>query len=163
MKALVLVDIQRDFLPGGALAAPEGDRILPHVEALIDQFDLVVATQDWHPPGHCSFAEFGEHCLQNSKGAELIFPTAKVFQKGTKIDRDAFSGFDGTDLADYLRSHDVDEIWIAGLVTDYCVKATALDGLKEGFKVTVVQRACAPLHEDEEALKEIQQAGGTIE
>lgn len=173
MKTLVLVDIQNDFLPGGALAVPEGDRIVPVVNALLPDFDLVVATQDWHPAGHGSFAAshpgrnpfeqidlnglpqtlWPVHCVQNTGGA-LFAPgldtrrVERVFPKGTDPGVDSYSGlFDngrrrGTGMAEWLRERGAHDLWICGLATDYCVKFTALDAVREGFRVHLLTAAC---------------------
>ena len=173
MKTLVLVDIQNDFLPGGALAVPEGDRIVPVVNALQPDFDLVVATQDWHPAGHGSFAAshpgrkpfeqidlnglpqtlWPVHCVQNTGGA-LFAPgldtrrVERVFPKGTDPGVDSYSGlFDngrrrGTGMVEWLRQRGAHDLWICGLATDYCVKFTALDAVREGFRVNLLTAAC---------------------
>jgi len=173
MTALILVDIQNDFLPGGALAVPEGDHIIPVVNRLLPRFELIVATQDWHPPAHGSFAAnhpgrkpfeqidlhglpqtlWPVHCVQHTGGA-LFAPSletrriARVFPKGTDPQIDSYSGlFDNgqrqsTGLGEWLRERGVAEIWITGLATDYCVKFTALDALRVGFRVTLVEDAC---------------------
>ncbi|HEY9722743.1 MAG TPA: bifunctional nicotinamidase/pyrazinamidase [Oscillatoriaceae cyanobacterium] len=173
MKALILVDIQNDFCPGGALAVNEGDRIVPLVNRLLPHFDLVVATQDWHPAGHGSFAsshagakpgtlgELGglpqvywpDHCVQGSHGAAFhpeldARPIEAIFRKGTDPAIDSYSGFydnghkKSTGLAGYLKEKGVDEVYVVGLATDYCVKFTALDAAKLGFRTTVVEDAC---------------------
>jgi nicotinamidase/pyrazinamidase len=158
-RALILIDIQNDFLPGGALPVPEGDRVVPLANELMTQFDLVVATQDWHPRQHESFAVVHEghkpgevidlhglrqvlwpvHCVQKTRGAEMApgldtGRVARVFQKGT--DRRA------TGLGGFLTALGVTDVYICGLATDYCVKATALDAAKLGFKTFVVEDAC---------------------
>jgi nicotinamidase/pyrazinamidase len=172
MKALILVDIQNDFYPGGSLAVPDGDSIVPVVNRLQKKFDLVVATQDWHPRGHGSFASthgkpvyesillhgapqtlWPDHCVQGTPGAELVAGLdkariARVFQKGTDPAIDSYSGFldadhkNSTGLADYLRAQSVTTIYIAGLATDYCVKYTALDAAHLGFRTHVIADAC---------------------
>ena len=173
MKTLVLVDIQNDFLPGGALAVPEGDRIVPVVNALLPDFDLVVATQDWHPAGHGSFSAshpgrnpfeqidlnglpqtlWPVHCVQNTGGA-LFAPgldtrrVERVFPKGTDPGVDSYSGlFDngrrrGTGMVEWLRQRGAHDLWVCGLATDYCVKFTALDAVREGFGVHLLTAAC---------------------
>lgn len=173
MKTLVLVDIQNDFLPGGALAVPEGDRIVPVVNALLPDFNLVVATQDWHPAGHGSFAAshpgrkpfeqidlnglpqtlWPVHCVQNT-GGTLFAPgldtrrVERVFPKGTDPGVDSYSGlFDngrrrGTGMVEWLRQRGAYDLWICGLATDYCVKFTALDAVREGFRVHLLTAAC---------------------
>lgn len=172
-KALILVDIQNDFLPGGALEVKKGDEILPLVNKLVDlPFDLIVATQDWHPSDHGSFAEkYGKHpgqhvklggvdqilwpvhCVQESFGAELsselnVQKVQKTFFKGTEKDIDSYSTFfdnghkKSTGLEDYLLSKGITDVYLAGLATDYCVKFSALDAIKLGFNTYVVVDAC---------------------
>lgn len=173
MNALILVDIQNDFLPGGALAVPRGDEVIAPANRLQARFDLVVATQDWHPADHGSFAahhpgrqpgeaiELGGlpqvlwpvHCVQGTRGAE--FPAeldtsrvAGMFRKGTDPGIDSYSGFfdngrrQATGLDAYLRERGVSHVYVAGLATDYCVKATAIDARWLGYRVTLVEDAC---------------------
>jgi len=173
MIALVLVDLQNDFCPGGALPVPEGDRVMPIINRLQPHFDLVVATQDWHPANHGSFAANhpgrrpGElieldglpqvlwpvHCVQETPGAALRADLdqsriARVFRKGTDPKVDSYSGFfdngrrQSTGLGDYLKSQGVGELYVCGLATDYCVKATALDAADLGFRVRLVEDGC---------------------
>ncbi len=173
MRALLLVDIQNDFCPGGALAVPRGDEVVAVANRLMARFPLVVATQDWHPADHGSFAvnhpgrkpyEMGElaglpqvmwpaHCVQGTAGA-AFHPVldqsriTRVFPKGTDAQIDSYSGFfdngkrKATGLGDYLREQGVVEIFVMGLATDYCVRATALDGVALGFKVALVVDGC---------------------
>jgi len=189
-----MVDIQNDFLPGGALAVKEGSKIIPLVNNLQSKFDLVVATQDWHPANHESFASnypngvigdlvdlhglpqvlWPDHCIQNTWGAELaetldISSVQKVFRKGTEAAVDSYSGFfdngkrKDTGLSTYLHSKDVEQLFIVGLATDYCVKFTALDAVNLGFETTVIVDAvkAVNLHpEDQEnAIRTMRQAG----
>ena len=173
MKALILVDLQNDFMPGGSLAVPEGNRVVPVANAVQRAFDLVVASQDWHPSDHSSFAKnnpphhVGEvieidgipqvlwpvHCVQNTPGAQLVATLEedrirKIFYKGTDPSMDSYSTFydnghrHSTGLADYLRRHDVDHVYLVGLATDYCVKFSALDARELGFRTTVVEDGC---------------------
>lgn len=173
LKALILVDIQNDFLPGGALAVPNGNEILPVIEKLTKlPFDFIIATKDWHPLDHVSFAtnhnkapgskiKLGSmeqilwpvHCVQDTLGAELASGpyTAKIsmiFHKGTDKSIDSYSTFfdnghmKSTGLADYLKKHHVKELFIAGLATDYCVKYSVMDALHLGFKTYIVTDAC---------------------
>lgn len=172
MRALIIVDIQNDFLPGGALAVREGDQIIPIVNKLIPKFDVVIATQDWHPANHGSFASnhpgkkpgqvvdlhglqqvlWPDHCIQNSEGAKFSadLKTNKihqVFRKGTDPKIDSYSGFydngkkKDTGLNDYLKSKEINEVFIVGLATDYCVKFTAIDAVESGFNTTVISDA----------------------
>jgi nicotinamidase/pyrazinamidase len=148
--ALIVVDVQNDFCPGGALAVPHGDEVVPPINRLLEYPWLRVATKDWHPPGHCSFKEQGGpwpvHCVQGTPGAEFHpqLDAAKiqvVITKGSRPDRDAYSGFDGTELANILRDKGIKRVVVCGLATDYCVRATAQEALKEGFEVLVVEDA----------------------
>ncbi len=170
--ALLIIDVQNDFLPGGALAVPDGDQVVPVINAMQKHYDLVVATQDWHPEGHGSFAathgkEVGEiidlegltqflwpvHCVQGSSGAEFApgLETehfSHIVKKGEDPKVDSYSGFydnakrRSTGLAEYLRGQGVDEVTIVGLATDYCVKFSVLDALESGFKTHVALKAC---------------------
>jgi nicotinamidase/pyrazinamidase len=156
VKALIIVDVQYDFMPGGALAVKEGDKLSDPILKIRNTFDLVVFTQDWHPQNHCSFKQNGgiwpAHCVQNSNGAEidrrLLRPNDTVVRKGIHQDVDSYSGFwdnerkHETGLDGLLKSNQVDTIYVCGLATDYCVKFTALDGVDAGFKVYLVQDAC---------------------
>ena len=144
--ALVLVDIQNDFCPGGALAVRDGDAIIPVVNCMVPKFPVVVATQDWHPADHCSFKIWPPHCVQNTPGAEL-YPALDTYRisyrlrKGDRREADAYSGFDGTDLDAWLRQRKVTQLFVVGLATDYCVRATVLDGLKLGYEVYAITDA----------------------
>src|SRR5262249_6750713 len=150
--ALILVDIQNDFCPGGALAVAEGDQVVPVVNRLMPHLPLVVSTLDWHPSNHISFRERGgpwpPHCVQNTFGAELhpalhTERIAETFRKAATPDRDAYSEFEGFDdqhrsLDEYLKSRGVRRVYIAGLATDYCVRATTLDAVRLGYETYVV-------------------------
>jgi len=172
MRALILVDLQYDFCPGGALAVARGDETIAVARHVIPKFDIVVATQDWHPATHGSFAatqgravgELGElgglpqvmwpaHCVQGTRGAELHADLpraaiAHVSQKGTDPAIDSYSGFfdnghqRATDLEAWLRARGVTELGVLGLATDYCVKFTALDAKALGFDVTLIEDGC---------------------
>jgi len=173
MDALILVDIQNDFLPGGALAIPSGDSVIPVANRLARQFDLVAATEDWHPLDHVSFAAnhpgravfdtievagrpqtlWPVHCVQNTGGACFgpgldTTRITRVFPKGTDPGIDAYSGFFDnarrrpTGLTAWLRERGVTGVVVCGLATDYCVRATALDAVAEGFAVRLVEEGC---------------------
>jgi nicotinamidase/pyrazinamidase len=142
--ALIIVDFQNDFTPGGALAVAEGDRIAGTVERLArsGDFDLVVATRDWHPPTHFSFAEQGgpwpPHCVQGTPGAELRHDRYDLLiSKGVGVEDEGYSAFEKTDLAETLRDRGIDRLTVVGLATDYCVKNTAIGAAELGFDVTV--------------------------
>jgi nicotinamidase/pyrazinamidase len=150
--ALILVDIQNDFCPGGALAVVDGDAVVRVVNQLMPHFALVVSTLDWHPANHISFREQGgpwpPHCVQNTFGAQLHAGLRTelidhTFRKATTADRDAYSEFEGMDenhrsLDEYLKSRAVRRVYLAGLATDYCVRATALDALRLGYETYIV-------------------------
>jgi nicotinamidase/pyrazinamidase len=176
-RALVIVDFQNDFTPGGALAVAEGDEIAERLNELAGsgEYDLVVATRDWHPPDHGSFTAQGgtwpEHCVQGTPGAELHPALDRalvdvVVDKGQDPATEGYSGFDATDLAELLRERGVDHVTVTGLATDYCVKNTALDALRGGFGVTVDSTAVRPVElqpgDGQRALEEVRTAGGSI-
>ena len=175
--ALVIVDFQNDFTPGGALAVADGDRIAGRIDALArsSEFDLVVATRDWHPADHGSFAAQGgpwpPHCVQDTEGAALHpaldgGPIDAIVDKGQDPGTEGYSGFEATGLAERLREDDVDEVTIVGLATDYCVKNTALDALRDGFAVRVDPAAVRGVEvepgDSERALEELRSAGATV-
>ncbi|GGC08221.1 bifunctional pyrazinamidase/nicotinamidase [Marinobacterium zhoushanense] len=152
--ALLLVDLQRDFLPGGALGVADGDQVIPVVSDLIALFKArkrpILATRDWHPPKHCSFQPQGgpwpPHCIQQTPGSGWapglnLPPSTLIVSKGTAISPDAYSGFQGTDLAQQLSELNCQRLFVAGLATDYCVLQTVLDARKLGFEVQVVEDA----------------------
>ncbi|MDP2424579.1 MAG: nicotinamidase [Bacteroidales bacterium] len=148
MKALLIVDLQNDFCPGGALAVKEGDLIVPVVNQLMPHFSLIVASMDWHPRNSIHFEKWPVHCLQHSEGAAFHHDLnseriEKVFLKGTQNLDDGYSAFEATNfnLPEYLNNHDVTDLYICGLATDYCVKATALDAQKHGFNTFVITDA----------------------
>jgi nicotinamidase/pyrazinamidase len=176
-RALLIIDFQNDFTPGGALAVPDGDAIAGRVNELLDSgdFDLVVATRDWHPPDHESFREQGgpwpPHCVQGTPGAELhpSVPRDKVdvvVNAGYRPELEGYSGFEETDMAAVLRDHDVDEVTVVGLATDYCVKHTAADALAQGFRVTIDRGGIRGIDvepgDSERALEELRAAGATL-
>lgn len=175
--ALLIIDTQNDFLPGGALAVPDGDEILPRLNELVDsgEFDLVVATRDWHPADHGSFAEHGgpwpPHCVQGTEGAEIsaALPHDRidvVIDKGDDPQTEGYSGFQDTELADVLRGRGIDTVTVVGLATDYCVKHTARDALGEGFEVRIDRAGVRGIDADpgdsERALSELADAGAIV-
>lgn len=197
MKALILIDIQNDFMPGGALGAKDGDAILPAIHTLLQcKFDLRIATKDWHPANHLSFAKnhnlpvgshinlqgldqilWPVHCIQGSKGAEFApgwdYTLIDLqILKGTNREIDSYSAFfdnghrKSTGLEDILKLNDIDTVYIAGLVTDYCVKYSVLDAISLGFKVYVVTDGCKGANlqpeDSENALNEMQRAGAIL-
>lgn len=177
--ALVMVDVQNDFCPGGALPVSEGDRIVRALNFLTEHIHFVVATRDWHPQETSHFKEFGGvwpvHCVQGTPGAEfhskLKIGNANIFSKGTKPDEDGYSGFDGVNeagvsLEDFLKEYEIDTLVVGGLATDYCVKATVLDAIQRGFEVVVVVDAirAVNIHAEDgmNALQEMRKAGAYI-
>ena len=151
-SALLVVDVQNDFCPGGTLAVKGGDEVVPLLNEVIDDFERakrpIFFTRDWHPADHSSFRTKGgpwpPHCVQGTRGAELypglrIPPGAPIIDKGQNPDAEAYSGFEGTDLEGRLKGLGVDEVVIGGLTTDYCVKQTSLDALAAGFRVDVLK------------------------
>lgn len=173
MKTLIIVDIQNDFFPGGSLGVDGAPEVIPIINALLPKFDHLIATQDWHPKDHASFAENHEgkepgdrieihgveqilwpaHCVQNTKGSEFVAELEidkfeKIFHKGTDRELDSYSSFfdnerkRSTGLGEYLKEKGLQDIYICGVATDYCVKYSVLDALDLGFTVTVIQDAC---------------------
>jgi len=178
-RALIVVDVQNDFCPGGSLAVAQGDEVVAPLNKLIEEFlergEPVFKSRDWHPEKTRHFAAYGGtwpvHCVQNTKGAEfhpeLIDDIhIRVISKGLG-DEDSYSAFDGTDLELQLRRLGVEEVWIGGLATDYCVKNTVLDALKEGFRVKALKNAMRAVElkpgDAERALAEMQKAGAEIQ
>lgn len=175
--ALVLVDVQNDFLPGGALPAPGGARILPALNRAIAAAQRaeapIFASRDAHPEGHCSFREQGgpwpPHALRGSLGAELardlVRPlTLQIVDKGTSRERDAYSAFDGTDLDERLRRAGIRRIFLGGLVTEVCVLETARAALRLGYRVVLVEEATAALDpaRGKEAIAEMRALGASL-
>ena len=169
-RALIVADVQNDFLPGGALAVPRGDEVIPVANRVQPRFDLVVATQDWHPPGHGSFASrypgrkpgdvielaglpqilWPDHCVQGSPGAAFapgleMNRVEAIFRKGTDPAIDSYSAFfdnghrKSTGLGEYLEARGASAVYVLGLTTDYCVKFTALDARRLGFRTFVIE------------------------
>src|SRR5258706_15584820 len=197
MRALVLVDLQYDFCPGGALAVARGDETITVARKLMPKFETVVATQDWHPRDHGSFAanhtgkQPGEviqlgglsqvlwpiHCVQGTHGAELHAGLDRarithVFQKGTDPAIDSYSGFydnghqKSTGLGSWLRDNRVEQLYVLGLATDYCVKFTTLDARDLGFEVWLLRGGCRAVDlkvgDGDRALADMRRAGATI-
>ncbi len=173
VKALLIVDVQNDFCPGGTLAVPEGDKVIPVINALMGAFPLVIASKDWHPKDSVHFKKWPPHCVQNTPGADFhpklnASKINKIFLKGTLNKDDGYSAFEATsaNLGQFLKKEKVEDLYIAGLATDYCVKATALDADKNGFETFVVEDAVAAINvkpgDGEKALKAMAHAGITL-
>lgn len=152
--ALIIVDVQNDFLPGGSLAVPDGNVVVPNLNQYIAIFQKlclpIFATRDWHPKNHCSFSEYGgrwpPHCLADTPGADfaaaLELPSdVKIISKATSPDKDAYSGFEGTNLDRQLRDLGINRVFIGGLATDYCVLNTVKDALANGYAVMLLTDA----------------------
>jgi len=176
-RALIVVDFQNDFTPGGALGVDGGDAIAPRIDALAasGDFDLVVATRDWHPPDHGSFTEQGGtwpvHCVQGTEGAELHPGLERarvdvVIDKGQDRDTEGYSGFEATGLAALLAERGIDAVTVVGLATDYCVKHTALDAARAGLAVRIDADAVRAVDvapgDGARALAEVEAAGGEV-
>ncbi|MDX1636951.1 MAG: bifunctional nicotinamidase/pyrazinamidase [Balneolaceae bacterium] len=193
MNALLVIDVQNDFCPGGALEVPNGDEVVPLINHLSDKFDTIIQTQDWHPEGHSSFASshegkepfdiiemhYGEqtlwpdHCVQGTPGAEFhsgldTKKTQLIVRKGFRTDIDSYSAFYENDndtttgLTGYLRERNIETLYAVGLATDFCVKWSVVDGLREGFDVIVIEDAVRGIDIDgsvEQAWKEMKDAG----
>jgi nicotinamidase/pyrazinamidase len=177
-QALIVVDVQNDFCPGGTLAVSHGDEVIAPLNELIDDFlkrgDPVYKSRDWHPPKTKHFEAYGGtwpvHCVQNTKGAEFHpqlrdDPRIRVISKGLG-DTDCYSAFDETDLAEQLQAKGVDEVLVGGLATDYCVKNTVLDALNHGFKVKALKNAMRAVDvkpgDGDRAIEDMKTAGAQI-
>jgi NAD+ synthase len=174
--ALIVVDVQNDFCPGGALGVTGGDALAPVLAEAAGRAGTVVATRDRHPADHVSFADrdgqWPAHCVDGTTGAELHPSVAgmrfdRIQDKGTDRDREAYSGFDGTDLAAYLRGRGVERVLVGGIATDYCVRATALDAVRAGFETTVLVDAVAAVEvapgDAARALADVRAAGVALD
>lgn len=178
MHGLIVIDVQNDFCPGGALAVPDGDAIVPLINAMMHDFDAVILTQDWHPAGHTSFASahsgatpfeliqmpygpqvlWPDHCVQNTRGAkfhpDLVTDADLIIRKGFRAGIDSYSGFFENDkttptgLEGYLRNRGIDRLTLVGLATDFCVHYSAVDAARLGFDVTVQMNACRAIDLD---------------
>jgi nicotinamidase/pyrazinamidase len=172
MDALLVIDVQNDFCPGGALAVADGDAVVEPINRLAASSPFVVATRDWHPPDHGSFAAGGGpwpvHCVQDTPGAALhpgvdAGQIDVIVDKGQARDLEGYSGFEETDLERLLRERGVDTVHVAGLALDYCVKATALDAKRAGFDVIVHRHATRAVEvepgDGDRAVEELRRAG----
>lgn len=153
--AVIVTDVQNDFCPGGALAVNGGAEIVPIINGLTPKFQHRAFTRDWHPANHCSFdaaprfvdGSWPAHCIQDTPGAAfhpaLLVPAgAMIVSKAAGHDHEAYSSFDGTTFARDLRARGVKRVFVCGIATDYCVKATALDALRNGFDAVLIEDAC---------------------
>ena len=178
-KALIVVDVQNDFCPGGSLAVAHGDEVVAPLNKLIKEFldrgEPVYETRDWHPAQTKHFKAYGGiwpvHCVQGTRGAEFhpdltTDPRIITISKGFDEKADGYSGFDGTNLGELLRAEGVNEVWVGGLATDYCVKHTVLDAVKEGFEVKALADAMRPVNvnpgDGAQAITDMKSAGAEI-
>lgn len=174
---LLIIDVQNDFCPGGALPISQGDEVVPVLNRWIDAAGQkripVCFSRDWHPRQHLSFAESGgpwpPHCLQDSEGArfhsQLDVPhDAVIVTKGTRFDQDQLSAFDQTGLAVWLQRQGAKRLFVGGLALDVCVLATVLDGLEAGFEITLLENAARPVSGEGgiRAIEEMRRAGAVI-
>ena len=174
--ALLVTDMQRDFLPGGTLPVPGAEALIPRINHYVAQFEKsgapVYFSRDWHPADHGSFRAQGgrwpAHCIAETPGAGFpaLIPVpanAGIISKGTERGREGYSAFDGTNFAELLRQRGVEELWVAGVALDHCVRATTLDALKQGLRVTIlidaVRAVDAAPGDGERALQELMDAG----
>lgn len=176
--ALIVVDTQRDFCSGGPLAVPEGDQVVPALNRWIEAAERadvpIYFSRDWHPKEHVSFEANGgtwpPHCVQDSEGARFhpdlrVAGSAQIVSKGVRFDKDQNSVFDDTGLAAELRRRGVKRVWLGGLAEDVCVRASVLDGLREGFEMHLIEEATRPVDDErgEKALREMRDRGAAVE
>lgn len=178
-KALIVVDVQNDFCPGGSLAVAQGDEVVAPLNKLIGEFlargEPVYQTRDWHPQQTKHFEAHGgkwpPHCVQETRGAEfhpdlISDPRITIVSKGMKESADGYSGFDGTNLAELLRAEEVNEVWVGGLATDYCVKHTVLDARRAGFEVRALADAMRAVNRNpddgDRAIEQMREAGAEV-
>lgn len=172
-KALLIVDVQNDFCPGGALGVKDGDKVVSVINKIIDDFDFVISSQDWHPQDSVHFEKWVPHCIADTRGADF-HPDLKVeridlkLKKGTANKDDGYSAFEATSasLPDFLHDNKITNLYVCGLTTDYCVKATVLDALSQGFHTYVITDAVKPVNvkpsDGEKALQEMFKAGAVL-
>ena len=173
MEALIIVDVQNDFCPGGALPAPKANEVIPVINKLMDKFDVVVASRDVHPPDTKHFDKWPPHCVDGTRGAMFhpdlnITRIQKGFHKGTGNKDDGYSAYEATNenLMDYLLNKKVTDVYITGLTTEYCVKTTALDAVRNGFNTWLITDAIASVEPESaieaQTLDEMKNAGITF-
>jgi len=177
VNALIVVDVQNDFMPNGALPVPNGNEVISIINGIVNMFDYVVFTQDWHPENHCSFKENGglwpKHCVKESHGASFP-PTLNCafnrLKKGTRVHVDSYSAFFDNDhnrstrLNERLENRKIEQVFICGVATEYCVKYTVLDALKFYKKVYVIADACRGITNEgvTKAMDEMKSNGGEL-
>jgi nicotinamidase/pyrazinamidase len=173
MRALLIVDVQNDFCPGGALAVKEGDQVVPVLNRVQKRVDLVLASKDWHPPGSVHFQKWPPHCVRDTEGA-AFHPDLRtesvdtVLYKGTSDQDDGYSAFEATNenLEELLRRKGVDALYVGGLATDVCVLNTVLDAVKRGFATYVIRDGVRGVDAEpgdvDRAFEEMRKAGARI-
>lgn len=170
VNALIIVDVQKDFCPGGSLGTKKGNNIIPIINDLTKKFDLIVATKDWHPATTVHFDKWPIHCVRGTEGAQFhsglsIEKISEVALKGTGNTDDGYSGFEATniDLQSWLNRQKVSDVYLCGIATEYCVMATAMDAHRMGFRTFVVEDAIAAVEakdgDTQKALKNMASAG----
>lgn len=174
MRALIITDLQNDFLPGGSLAVRGGDKIVEVINRIMPHFEFVIATQDWHPHNHASFGNpWPIHCVENTWGAELSpfldrSKIKKIFHKGNDPDVDSYSVFFdakmrvATHLHEYLQKNKIKDLYFTGLATDYCVLFSVLDAIDLGYKIWVIEDACRGILDEKKALRTMESKGAKI-
>lgn len=154
---LIIVDLQKDFCPGGALPAADGNEVVPVINRLLSKFDFVIASKDWHPQETVHFEKWPPHCIRSTVGADFhedlqVENIHLVALKGTGNTDDGYSAFEATntDISFELKKRNIKKVYIAGLTTEYCVMSTAMDALKSGFKTYLLTDAIAAVNQKEE-------------
>jgi nicotinamidase/pyrazinamidase len=171
-RALLIVDVQNDFCPGGALAVKDGDKVVPVINSIMNRFDLVISSQDWHPADSVHFEKWPPHCVAGTAGADFHpgLDRERIdlrLLKGTENRDDGYSAFEATNasLTAFLEEKSIQTLYVCGLTTDYCVKASVLDALDEGFHTYLITDAVAAVNmqpgDEKKALQEMY-AGGCI-
>lgn len=169
-RALLIVDVQNDFCPGGALAVKDGDKVVPVINRIMNKFDLVISSQDWHPEKTVHFEKWPIHCVAGTRGAEFhsdleTYNIDLKLLKGTDNKDDGYSAFEATNasLTGFLHENNIQHLYVCGLATDYCVKASAIDAVTQGFHTYVITDAIAAVNvqpgDDEKALQEMYAKG----
>lgn len=172
-KALLIVDVQNDFCPGGTLAVKDGDKVVPVINGIMNKFDVIISTQDWHPVDTVHFEKWPAHCVSNLDGADFhpdldIDKIDLKLLKGTENKDDGYSAFEATNesLVDYINENDISKLYVCGLATDYCVRASALDSLKLGIVTFVITDAIAAVNlkpdDDKKTLVELRRKGAKL-
>ncbi len=172
-KALLIVDVQNDFCPGGTLAVKDGDKVVPIINNIMDKFDVIISTQDWHPVDTVHFEKWPAHCVSNLDGADF-HPDLNIdkidlkLYKGTENKDDGYSAFEATNesLEEYIKQEEIKQIYVCGLATDYCVRASALDAIKLGIRTYVITDAIAAVNlkpdDGKKTLRELSRKGATL-